>query len=51
MTHLELWSIFHEQLDLDGNGHLEASELNTALSKAGARAFAHPIRDLPLILT
>ena len=32
---LELWSIFHDELDLDGNGHLDAEELAVALSKAG----------------
>jgi solute carrier family 25 phosphate transporter 23/24/25/41 len=31
----ELWSIFHDELDLDGNGHLDADELALALSKAG----------------
>ncbi|CAE6405214.1 unnamed protein product [Rhizoctonia solani] len=31
----ELWSIFHDELDLDGNGHLDAGELHAALSKAG----------------
>ncbi|ELU37788.1 carrier protein [Rhizoctonia solani AG-1 IA] len=31
----ELWTIFHDELDLDGNGHLDAGELDTALSKAG----------------
>ncbi|KAG8711420.1 hypothetical protein FRC08_015909, partial [Ceratobasidium sp. 394] len=31
----ELWTIFHDELDLDGNGHLDANELNDALSKAG----------------
>jgi hypothetical protein len=31
----ELWSIFHDELDLDGNGHLDALELSLALSKAG----------------
>lgn len=31
----ELWSIFHDELDLDGNGHLDAKELNAALTKAG----------------
>ncbi|CAE6485310.1 unnamed protein product [Rhizoctonia solani] len=31
----ELWTIFHDELDLDGNGHLDVGELNTALSKAG----------------
>lgn len=32
---LELWSIFHDELDLDGNGHLDKQELALALSKAG----------------
>jgi hypothetical protein len=32
---LELWSIFHDELDLDGNGHLDKQELSLALSKAG----------------
>ncbi|KAG8820935.1 hypothetical protein FRC17_009975 [Serendipita sp. 399] len=31
----ELWSIFHYELDLDGNGRLDAHELRTALGKAG----------------
>ncbi|KAI0773450.1 mitochondrial carrier [Irpex lacteus] len=31
----ELWRIFHDELDLDGNGHLEADELYFALQKAG----------------
>ncbi|RPD67207.1 mitochondrial carrier [Lentinus tigrinus ALCF2SS1-7] len=31
----ELWHIFHDELDLDGNGHLEADELEHALSRAG----------------
>jgi hypothetical protein len=31
---IELWSIFHDQLDLDGNGTLDARELDTALRNA-----------------
>lgn len=31
----ELWSIFHDELDVDGNGHLDAAELHHALGKAG----------------
>ncbi|KAJ8468413.1 hypothetical protein ONZ45_g17252 [Pleurotus djamor] len=31
----ELWSIFHDELDLDGNGHLDSQELDVALRKAG----------------
>lgn len=33
----ELWSIFHNELDLDSNGHLDAEELTVALRKAGER--------------
>ena len=35
VTYLELWTIFHDELDLDGNGHLDAGELAIALSHAG----------------
>jgi solute carrier family 25 (mitochondrial phosphate transporter), member 23/24/25/41 len=31
----ELWHIFHDELDRDGNGHLDPKELHSALSKAG----------------
>jgi solute carrier family 25 phosphate transporter 23/24/25/41 len=31
----ELWTLFHDELDLDKNGHLDAEELSLALSKAG----------------
>ncbi|GJJ07618.1 hypothetical protein Clacol_001822 [Clathrus columnatus] len=31
----ELWRIFHTDLDLDNNGHLDANELAVALKKAG----------------
>lgn len=33
----ELWNIFHNELDLDSNGHLDADELTVALRKAGER--------------
>ena len=33
----ELWNIFHNELDLDSNGHLDADELAVALRKAGER--------------
>lgn len=33
----ELWNIFHNELDLDSNGHLDAEELTVALRKAGKR--------------
>jgi len=32
---VELWRVFHNELDLDGNGHLDAEELGLALRKAG----------------
>lgn len=32
----ELWHIFHSELDLDGNGRLDAEELGLALKKAGS---------------
>lgn len=32
---VELWRVFHDELDLDGNGHLDAEELSIALGKAG----------------
>jgi solute carrier family 25 phosphate transporter 23/24/25/41 len=35
----ELWHIFHSELDLNGNGHLDAEELGLALRKAGISAF------------
>ncbi|KAG6866467.1 hypothetical protein C0991_003985 [Blastosporella zonata] len=35
---VELWSIFHDELDLDGNGHLDAQELTLALNKASEDA-------------
>ncbi|KAF7977433.1 hypothetical protein HWV62_3588 [Athelia sp. TMB] len=31
----ELWDIFHNELDMDGNGHLDSEELAVALSRAG----------------
>jgi solute carrier family 25 phosphate transporter 23/24/25/41 len=31
----ELWQVFHDELDLDGNGRLDAQELSLALTKVG----------------
>lgn len=36
---IELWHIFHDELDLDGNGHLDADELASALQHAGTCMF------------
>lgn len=33
----ELWSVFHDELDLDGNGKLDERELDLALRKTGSR--------------
>lgn len=33
----ELWTIFHDELDLDNNGRLDAEELAEALGKAGVQ--------------
>lgn len=33
----ELWHIFHDELDLDRNGHLDAEELEMALRRAGIK--------------
>jgi hypothetical protein len=46
--HSELWSIFHDELDLDGNGNLDANELAQALKKAGEQnvpTFLSPIKE------
>lgn len=49
---IELWHVFHDELDLDGNGHLDADELGSALKKAGrsnvsVSSVFHPL-DLPV---
>ena len=40
----ELWHIFHHELDLDGNGHIDAEELASALYKAGMCYLLHILR-------
>jgi hypothetical protein len=35
----ELWKVFHDDLDLDGNGVLDSAELQHALTHAGASPF------------
>ncbi|KZW03777.1 mitochondrial carrier [Exidia glandulosa HHB12029] len=46
----ELWHIFHDELDLDGNGHLDAEELRIALSKGGIKLSASTISDFMTFL-
>ncbi|KAI0036819.1 mitochondrial carrier [Vararia minispora EC-137] len=47
----ELWCIFHDELDLDGNGRLEASELALALRKAGIELTPTTLSDFMTYLT
>lgn len=48
---VELWSIFHDELDLDGNGHLDARELTLALSKAGINLSQKTLSEFMTTLT
>ncbi|KAI5833813.1 mitochondrial carrier [Schizophyllum commune Tattone D] len=47
----ELWKVFHDELDLDGNGHLDASELSYALRKSGIKLDPPVLNDLMTALT
>lgn len=47
----ELWTIFHDQLDLDGNGHVDAQELTEALHKAGVQLNSAQLSDFMTYLT
>ncbi|KAF8505614.1 mitochondrial carrier [Russula emetica] len=47
----ELWNIFHNELDLDSNGHLDAEELTVALRKAGVRVSPLTLSDFMTSLT
>ncbi|KAI0638147.1 mitochondrial carrier [Trametes polyzona] len=47
----ELWHIFHDELDLDGNGHLDADELELALEKAGIKLSASTLSEFITFLT
>lgn len=47
----ELWHIFHNELDLDSNGHLDAEELTVALRKAGLQVSPSMISDFMTSLT
>ncbi|KAI0940015.1 hypothetical protein AcV5_001236 [Taiwanofungus camphoratus] len=39
----ELWHIFHDELDLDGNGRLDAEELALSLEQAGELLFGSSV--------
>ncbi|KAJ7228593.1 mitochondrial carrier [Mycena pura] len=47
----ELWHIFHDELDLDGNGHLDAQELSSALSKVGITLSTVKLEEFMTYLT
>ncbi|KAH9006979.1 mitochondrial carrier [Lactarius hatsudake] len=48
---VELWHIFHNELDLDSNGHLDAQELTVALQKAGLQVSPSMLSDFMVSLT
>ncbi|PCH41083.1 mitochondrial carrier [Wolfiporia cocos MD-104 SS10] len=47
----ELWHIFHDELDLDGNGHLDAEELLAALQKADVQLSSATVAEFMTSLT
>ncbi|KAF8640007.1 hypothetical protein AX17_001251 [Amanita inopinata Kibby_2008] len=47
----ELWHAFHGQLGVDGNGHLAAQELASALRKLGIRLSLKHLSEFMAILT
>ncbi|OCH92951.1 mitochondrial carrier [Obba rivulosa] len=47
----ELWHIFHDELDLDGNGRLDAEELAVALRRAGIKLSPSTLADFMTYLT
>ncbi|KIM90874.1 hypothetical protein PILCRDRAFT_1116 [Piloderma croceum F 1598] len=48
---VELWTIFHDELDLDGNGHLDSEELALALGKAGITLTPQTLAEFMTTLT
>ncbi|KAF8165282.1 mitochondrial carrier [Crassisporium funariophilum] len=48
---VELWHIFHDELDLDENGRLDQKELHSALSKAGIELMPSTISEFILSLS
>lgn len=47
----ELWSVFRDELDLDGNGYLDSEELRIALSKAGIKLSSADLAEFMMALT
>ncbi|KAJ6539946.1 mitochondrial carrier [Mycena sp. CBHHK59/15] len=47
----ELWQIFHDELDLDGNGRLDAQELSSALTKVGITLSVAKLAEFMTFLT
>ena len=47
----ELWAVFHDELDLDKNGHLDARELSIALRNAGIALSPSTLADFITVLT
>jgi solute carrier family 25 phosphate transporter 23/24/25/41 len=47
----ELWNIFHNELDLDRNGHLDADEWASALRKAGIEVPPSALTEFMTFLT
>ncbi|KAF9567342.1 mitochondrial carrier [Agrocybe pediades] len=47
----ELWHIFHDELDLDGNGQLDQNELLSALNKSGLQLSQSTIDDFMLSIS
>ncbi|KIJ56889.1 hypothetical protein M422DRAFT_238480 [Sphaerobolus stellatus SS14] len=47
----ELWHIFHDELDLDSNGHLDAEELAEALGKAGINLRSNTLSEFMTFLS
>ncbi|KAH9938193.1 mitochondrial carrier [Fomitopsis serialis] len=47
----ELWRIFHDELDLDGNGRLDSEELMEALQRAGIVLSSSTLAELMTFMT
>ncbi|KAF9268042.1 mitochondrial carrier [Marasmius fiardii PR-910] len=48
---VELWGIFHDELDLDGNGRLDANELDMALRRSGIKLSQATLSEFMTFLT